>query len=170
MPSSWVFYVLPISQCITLIKLFRLQSLPNIISRKVSVTGEDNYHTVSYFEFFFYNWFSSVGVFVSGLQNQTRRKANIAKYFRLICYRLYWEIPFVFCSFNGKAKEWFLNSKEWLVARQKRRHMATTTLDLRKMSTKIFIVLSATTFLKNPGCVKIMNTSFVLLVFLNIYV
>ena len=46
--------------------------------------------------------------------------------------------------------------------------MATMIRDLRKMSTKIFIVLSATTFSKNQGCVEIMNTSFVLPVSVNI--
>ena len=48
--------------------------------------------------------------------------------------------------------------------------MATTTVDLRKMSTKIFIVLFATAFSRNQGCVEIMNTSSVSTVLLNTYV
>ena len=48
--------------------------------------------------------------------------------------------------------------------------MATKTVDLRKMSTKIFTVLSATTSLKNQECAEIMNISFALIVSLNISV
>ena len=46
--------------------------------------------------------------------------------------------------------------------------MVTKTADLKKMSTKIFTALSATTFLKNQECVEIMNTSFVMPVSVNI--
>ena len=74
------------------------------------------------------------------------------------CYRiLKWKIEPHFVSCNC----------EWLVAKKKR-NMATMIRDLRKMSTKSFIVLSATTFLKNQGCVEITNTSFVLTASVNI--
>ena len=44
----------------------------------------------------------------------------------------------------------------------------TTTVALRKMSTKIFIVRSATTFSRSQGRIETMTTSFVLLASLNI--
>ena len=46
--------------------------------------------------------------------------------------------------------------------------MARMILDLKMLSTKIFIVLSATTFSKNQGCAEITNTSFAVPVSVNI--
>ena len=58
---------------------------------------------------------------------------------------------------------------KWLVVQYKI-NMATKTADFRKMSTKISIFLSATTFSKNQVRVEIMNTSFASAVSANIYV
>jgi hypothetical protein len=70
-------------------------------------------------------------------------------------------------SLTRKWRNLSMSYEAWLAARPKR-NMATKTVDLRKMSTKIFIVLSATMFLKNQGRVGIMITSFVLPASLNI--
>jgi hypothetical protein len=70
-------------------------------------------------------------------------------------------------SLTRKWRNVSISYEEWLAARPKR-NMATKTVDLRKMSTKIFIAQSATMFLKNQGRVGIMITSFVLPASLNI--
>jgi hypothetical protein len=112
------------------------------------------------------------------LRNQTKAKAEVFRNFASVLLSIYllynvryiWQRKIIGIEYlTGKWRNisMSMSCNEWLAARPKR-NMATKTVDLEKMSTKIFIVLSATMFLKNQGRVEIMITSFVLPASLNI--
>jgi hypothetical protein len=110
------------------------------------------------------------------LRNQTKAKAEVFRNFASVLLSIYllynvryiWQRKIIGIEYlTGKWRNISMSFNEWLAARPKR-NMATKTVDLKKMSMKIFIVLSATMFLKNQGHVGIMSTSFVLPASLNI--